>query len=295
VVVDRVRELGLDIVDLDDAARRLAGQGPARRFVVLTFDDGYRNNLTHAYPVLKAAAAPFTVYVATGLIDGTAAPWWDVVGEIVARNPQVHVRVGGQVIDRQSSTCDQKFRAADALIAALIGVDEDEQRRCVAAAAADHGVDVDGMLRDVMMGWDEIRHLAGDPLVTLGAHTVGHYALKRLDAGRARYEIEASSARIEAMTGVRPLHFAYPYGSPDTAAAREFGFAAELGFRTAVTTRRGVLFPSYAQQLMALPRISVNGDYQSLRYLDLLLSGVPYAIERRLNWVRGRAAASASR
>jgi peptidoglycan/xylan/chitin deacetylase (PgdA/CDA1 family) len=111
---------------------------------------------------------------------------------------------------------------------------------------------------------------------------------------RARQEIEASSARIEAMTGIRPRHFAYPYGSADTAGKREFALARDAGFATAVTTRRGVLDSGHANHLAELPRISVNGDYQRLRYLDLLLSGVPYAIERRINRLRGRSAASAS-
>ena len=70
--------------------------------------------------------------------------------------------------------------------------------------------------------------------------------------------------------------------------------AADLGFATAVTTQRGLLHAADARRPMALPRISVNGDYQALHYLDLLLSGVPYAIEKRLNRIRGRAPASAS-
>lgn len=293
-VVRRVRALGMDIVDLDEAARRLAAPASSRRFVVLTFDDGYRNNWTEAYPILKAENAPFTVYIATGLVDGTAAPWWDVVGAIVAYSQRVRFLIGGRALERATETCSQKERAVDALIAALIAVPEDEQRRAVEQAARDHGVDIGAMLREAMMDWGEIARLGADPLATIGAHTVGHHALSRLPEPRARHEIEASSARIEAMTGIRPRHFAYPYGSADTAGEREFGLARAFGFVTAVTTRRGVLFPGHAGRLAELPRISVNGDYQRLRYLDLLLSGVPYAIERRLNRIRGRATASAS-
>ncbi len=293
-VIHRVRERGMDIVDLDEAAARLSDPGNARRFVVLTFDDGYRNNLVHAYPVLKRAGAPFTIYVATGFVDGTAMPWWDVASAIVAGSRSIRVAIDGTTIERRVESVAEKQRAVDALIAALIRVPEDEQRRAVVAAAVAHGVDIAALVRASMMSWDEIRALAADPLATIGAHTIGHYALSRLDGQRARAEMAASAERIAAMAGIRPRHFAYPYGSPETVGARDVALAHELGFATAVTTRRGVLVPAHARHLHALPRISVNGDYQQLRILDLLLSGVPYAIERRINRLRGWASASAS-
>jgi peptidoglycan/xylan/chitin deacetylase (PgdA/CDA1 family) len=78
---------------------------------------------------------------------------------------------------------------------------------------------------------------------------------------------------LEAALGVRPQHLAYPVGDPTSAGPREFRIAAELGFRTAVTTRPGVIFGEHRDHLTALPRISVNGDFQSRRYLKVLLSG----------------------
>jgi len=83
---------------------------------------------------------------------------------------------------------------------------------------------------------------------------------------------------IEAALGVRPQHLAYPVGDPGSAGAREFRIAAELGFKTAVTTRPGVLFPLHRNHLMALPRISLNGEHQALRYVRVLLSGAATAM-----------------
>jgi peptidoglycan/xylan/chitin deacetylase (PgdA/CDA1 family) len=65
----------------------------------------------------------------------------------------------------------------------------------------------------------------------------------------------------------------YPYGDRTSAGPREFKVAAELGFKTAVTTRPGVLFAEHSRRLMALPRISLNGDFQRMRYVRVLLSG----------------------
>jgi peptidoglycan/xylan/chitin deacetylase (PgdA/CDA1 family) len=83
---------------------------------------------------------------------------------------------------------------------------------------------------------------------------------------------------IEASLGVRPQHLAYPVGDPTAAGAREFRIAAELGFKTAVTTRPGVLFAGHGRHLTALPRISLNGNFQQLRYVDVLMSGAATAM-----------------
>jgi peptidoglycan/xylan/chitin deacetylase (PgdA/CDA1 family) len=72
---------------------------------------------------------------------------------------------------------------------------------------------------------------------------------------------------------VRPQHLAYPVGDRTSAGPREFKIAAELGFKTAVTTRPGAIFKGHAEHLTALPRISLNGEFQRPRYARVLVSG----------------------
>jgi peptidoglycan/xylan/chitin deacetylase (PgdA/CDA1 family) len=77
----------------------------------------------------------------------------------------------------------------------------------------------------------------------------------------------------------RPIeHFAYPYGDKTAAAAREFALARNAGFKTAVTTRPGMIFSSAADHLTALPRVSLNGNYQHSRVLPVLTSGAATAM-----------------
>ena len=145
---------------------------------------------------------------------------------------------------------------------------EDELRHVVRDLAACHSVDIASFCRDLCMDWPEIERLAADPLVTIGAHTVNHNDAQE-DGGRTavRAEMEMSRSVLEAALGRRPEHLAYPVGDPTSAGPREFRIAAELGFKTAVTTRPGVLFKAHRDHLTALPRISVNGDFQQQRYL----------------------------
>ena len=137
-----------------------------------------------------------------------------------------------------------------------------------------YSVDIASFCRDLCMDWQEIVEMAADPLVTIGAHTVNHKMLKKVpDDDAVRAEMEMSRAVLEAALGKRPNHLAYPVGDPTSAGPREFRIAAELGFKTAVTTRPGVLFKAHRDHLTALPRISVNGEFQQQRYLKVLMSG----------------------
>ena len=135
------------------------------------------------------------------------------------------------------------------------------------------------------MTWEELADLAREPLATIGAHTISHPALASLVEARMVSEIARGRDIIRDHLGTQPQHFAYPYGDPASAAAREFGAVRGLGFKTGVTTRKGVLFAGHRDHLAALPRISLNGDYQATRYVDLFLSGAPFALWNRFRRV----------
>ncbi|MGL5136902.1 MAG: polysaccharide deacetylase family protein, partial [Beijerinckiaceae bacterium] len=125
-----------------------------------------------------------------------------------------------------------------------------------------------------------------DPLCTVGAHTVSHPLLARMDADAARREVHLSRVFLEERLGRPVRHLSYPVGDASAAGEREFALASTLGFATAVTTRPGVLFAGHADHLHALPRVSVNGLYQNLADFDVLLSGAAFMLfnkGRKLN------------
>lgn len=277
----RVKALGLDIVSLDEAARRLRDQDFARRFAVFTLDDGYRDNVEHAWPVFARHQAPFTVYVATGLVDRASFMWWRTLEDIIGRNSQIRLPLesGEVIVDVRS--LDAKAAAYGRLTAEIHAMGEDEAIAFTADLARAHGVDAMEITDRELANWIELDQMAGDPLCTIGAHTVSHPMLARLSAERARWEIEESATRLEARLGRKMAHFAYPYGYRMAASGREFDMARELGFVTAVTTRPGVIFPVHAGHMTALPRVSINGRFQLERFVDVLVSGAPFALFNR--------------
>jgi len=278
-VVKTLRRSGLDLVSLDEMHRRLTEGDFSRRFVCLTFDDGYRDTLQWAYPILKAAGVPFAVYVPTSFPDRLGELWWLVLEAVIARNPRIGLVIDGRDRKFDCRTVAEKRALFDDLYWWLRDrPSEAEMRDVVRSLAAYYHVDIAAFCEELCMSWPELAELAADPLVTIGAHTVNHPMLAKLTRETARSEIDLSRSVIEAALSIKPQHLSYPFGDRSSTGAREFEIAAELGFKTAVTTRPGVLFPEHSQRLMALPRISLNGDFQRIRYVRVLLSGTATAM-----------------
>jgi hypothetical protein len=96
-VIRRLRRSKVDLISLDEMHRRLTtGDYPRRRFVCVTFDDGYRDNLQFAYPVLKKYEVPFTIYVATSFADRIGELWWLALEAVIAQNDMIGMHLDGR-------------------------------------------------------------------------------------------------------------------------------------------------------------------------------------------------------
>jgi peptidoglycan/xylan/chitin deacetylase (PgdA/CDA1 family) len=273
-VIRSLRRSGADLVSLDEVHRRMTEQDFSRRFVSITFDDGYRDTLQFAYPILKRYEAPFAIYVATSFADRVGELWWLALEAVIAQNDLVGVRIEGRDYWFEARNVHEKRAVFDHIYAWLRRLKtEDELRQVVREMAARHRVDIAAFCAGLCMSWQEIAGLARDPLVTIGAHTVNHVILTKVPEAAVRAELQNSRTVIEAALGIKPLHFAYPVGDRSAAGPREFSIAAELGYKTAVTTRPGVIFRQHAAHLLALPRISLNGEFQTQRHANVLISG----------------------
>lgn len=277
-----VKARGYDIVSLDDALKALAqGDAGRRPFVALTFDDGYRDLLAHALPVLERHGAPFTAYIASGFADGTARLWWMEMEEAIRRLDHVEIVVAGAPVSRSCRSAQEKAEAFAEIYWLLRAGDEAELRRVVDALCVAARIDPAALTRAACLDWEALAPLAHHELAMIGAHSVTHPRLAKLDAAAARREMAESRDAIEGALGIDIRHFCYPVGDRTSAGPREFALASELGFRSAVTTRPGVLFPEHTAHLFALPRVSVNGRHQSIAAIDVLLSGAPFALLNR--------------
>jgi len=220
----------------DLAARLQEGRAP-RNALAITFDDGFRDNLTHAAPILKRLGLPATIFLVTGHI-GTPHPLW--VDRLALAFKSATVRQVelsderllplGTVIERLAALKDtfthfrrvpdeDRVTSVDALIAALRPSPERPKR--------------------LMLNWDEVDALRGLGF-SIGAHTVSHPILSRVTPEKAREEIFGSKLAIEKCTGETVRGFAFPNGRRDDYNEAAIQLVREAGFTCAVTTRRGL-------------------------------------------------------
>jgi peptidoglycan/xylan/chitin deacetylase (PgdA/CDA1 family) len=267
--IARVRKLGYETVSIGEAVRRIEATRPEKPFAVFTFDDGYRDNLRYALPILRKLQCPFTLYVATALADGVGEVWWQAIEDIIAAQDAISVIYRGETTLMPCATLAEKAATFEELYCRLRAMPEPERVAVVRDLAKAYGFDLSAHCRDLIMDWRELRTFADEPLCTIGAHTVHHHELSKLPADVVRSEIEQSARVLKAQFGRDPEHLSYPIGSAVAAGPREFAIARDLGFRSAVTTRPGGLYARHRAALTALPRVSLNGLFQARRFVDV--------------------------
>jgi peptidoglycan/xylan/chitin deacetylase (PgdA/CDA1 family) len=277
--LEHLRAHDVEIIALDEMHQRLIEGNFSRRFACFTFDDGYRDNRDFALPVMRAFDAPFTVYVASDFVEGTGRLWWVALERVIATASSIEVRIGGVASRLDATTPAAKQATYERVHDWLRGLPgAHDLRREVSRLCAHHGIDEAAIAGELCLSWGELKPFAGDPLVGIGAHTISHCNLAKQTVETASQELIESRARIENVLQRRVRHLAYPYGDRVAAGAREFTLARAAGYKTAVTTRPGMIFPESAAHMTALPRISLNGNYQDERLLPVLTSGAATAM-----------------
>lgn len=226
------------VLPLEELVARMMRNTVPRNALAITFDDGYRDNLTHAAPVLARYGLPASIFLATGFIGSADVPWFDRVAFAFKTCRATAWRTSWDetiVLD----TLADRLSALDRVLARLKMLPDAEIRGAVDRLL----MEVDSADRrggkNVMLGWDDVHALAGLGF-SIGAHTISHAILSRITAERAWTEIDGSRAMIAAACGRPPRVFAYPNGGAGDYTGAVARLVRDAGFSCAVTTRFGV-------------------------------------------------------
>jgi peptidoglycan/xylan/chitin deacetylase (PgdA/CDA1 family) len=282
-ILEWVRRNGFDVVRVDELRNRL-GEPRGSKFVCFTFDDGYRDNLTHALPVFREFGYPFAVNVTTGFVDRTVSLWWYLLEDLLARRSAMAFEWEGKSRRWQWNAPRERQRVFDEL-AQLIRQEGAATRDALVNTIAEAaGLDPLARTSELILSWDELRSLASNWHVTVGAHTVGHHVLAKLNDAELDKELRDSRAILETQLAKRVQHLAYPFGGRDAVGPREFDAALHADYETATTTRCANLHKEHAWHLLALPRLGVDGNYNAVEQLERLENGMVAARGNR--WKR---------
>jgi peptidoglycan/xylan/chitin deacetylase (PgdA/CDA1 family) len=271
---------GWTIVSLEECLERLARNDRSRRYAVITFDDGYRDNVSVALPILERHNAPFMMYVPTAALTRTMQSWWLGLRELFRSSEAITIDAVGV-----------RFRCPDlrSKQAALQKVDEwvhQDYRRAAALATTfeNAGISMSALNDRYFLDALALQSLARHPLASIGGHTTSHQALANLDAALVRAELADNRNYLENLLQLPVRHLAYPYGA---CGMREEHLANEAGYVSAVTTRQGQLSDDRIDRF-GLPRIGVSSAFDSKSSFAARMSGVQLAAQtllaRRSHW-----------
>ena len=236
--VEHFLTAGYEFVSLTDVEAGLATTG---RYVCVTFDDGYANNL-RVLGMLREYDVPATIFVTTGNVEHRRRFWWDTLYA-----ERRHRGASEEAIDREIELLERTMQPE----AILTYLEEAFGRDSVSASS-----DLDRPLTT-----DEVKELAREPLITIGNHTRDHALLSRVTTDEIRDQIMAAQAYLEALVDSPIRTIAYPDGDYD---ARVVEIARELGLVCGLTTvRRKEAVPPDQARLLEL------GRFQFERHADL--------------------------
>jgi peptidoglycan/xylan/chitin deacetylase (PgdA/CDA1 family) len=273
-ILCRLRKQQLDFVTLDEAVERLSALS-ARPFVTFTFDDGFADNLTKALPVMEKFAAPFTVYVPTGMIRRDVDAWWFGIAELVRLHDEIEVPTLGRLRCADQASKQRVYSAIESAIH-----DNFELLPAIREVLDAANIKIPVLVDREALTERQLRTLSQHPLVTIGGHSATHPNFKRAPPAAVRTEMTRNREFLEELIEKPVIHQAYPFGHAGACGVREAEISRSLGFRTAVTTRAGTLFPAHRDHLHALPRVCLTWG-ENAATLQCKLNGFSRVINSR--------------
>lgn len=252
------------VVSPDEFIQRLhSGQPFDDGTCLITFDDGWSDNLTNALPLLRKHALPSVIFLPTGFVGSDRCFWQETLARLLHRLHGLYRDRPSEDLSRLMEACGLKdlFRSQGAelkqrihdFVRGLKRLPEDEVNRMVEAvrAVAGDGAETERH-PDRFVSWDEARTMAAGG-VSFGSHAVSHRILTRLDAGTLAHELTASRAEIGRQIGTPVPLLAYPNGDSNHAVAEA---ARSAGYAAAFTTQPGTV--SAGSDRFLIPRINMH-------------------------------------
>ena len=207
--------------------------------ISITFDDGYRDNLTYALPILNELKVPDTIYVITKFLENDFSIWWCELQDYIWKNSEnIKFTYNEKKYDFSIKNNVEKTKCFEKLKQKIKKLGKIEQEKLLSSITK---TSIRKQFKNEFLTREDLKLLSSNPLITIGAHTHNHLSLKNINGEECVYEIKTSKKILENLTSLEINHFSYPYGTKNDVGEREYKIVKKLGFKSAVTTSVGTL------------------------------------------------------
>ena len=210
--------------------------------LLITFDDGYKDNLDYAYPILKEFNVPAIIYVITKFIGNKFSPWWIKLDDFIRNNRYFKYKNKKFIFFKNILLLSDQL-TIDKQLSLFTKINKKKYDQ-------------------IFLNHKEIKFLSEQKLITIGSHSHSHYNFSKLSEKQAFSELKISKSILEKIIKKKIIHFSYPYGNYENINFQHIKILEQLGYMSAATTiRKKIDDPN----LFLLPRIFVNNDSNLLR------------------------------
>lgn len=263
------KQKGYTFISLDEVSAWLDNTIKLKqKFISLTIDDGYRDNLIHALPILRKHQVPATIYITNCLPNGTGILWWYLFEEYAKSANNITFQSSLQLKEYHWASTEEAYVQFNAISETIKAIPCDELSSVLMISFGKTAKEFEALCRSVSLSWEEINTLSQDPLITIGAHTMNHISTKQQTAERVEQEMRISKKEIEGHIGKEVKHFAYPYGGVFDVSQRDVQLAEKVGFQTSTLNQPGNIFKQNKKQTNALARMPLGNltDWERIAY-----------------------------
>ena len=224
------------VCSLTEIVQRLQSDDLPANSLAITFDDGYRDNFSNAFPVLKNLRLPATIFLATDAIGTGRVLWHDRVFSAF-RTTQLSAlsRWDDAKQNYPLVSSAEKSIALDHFLRFLWSLDDEAKAEWIDRLVDRLAVNDQQLDPQLMLDWEHVKAMSAQN-VEFGAHTVTHPILSKLSRRQVKQEIRISKEIIEANLKIPVKHFAYPVGRREDFTDGVKKVLRDAGFECAVTT-----------------------------------------------------------
>ena len=263
------------ICSMDEFVRNLKKKNN-EFMVAITFDDGYKDNLYQALPILTKYEAPASIYVTTRFLNQEVDIWWYELGEVIQNRKEINFKYQEKKFNFLLDNKKRKFLAYQNLMKLFKSLKIDAQNELMEKIT---NTKKRKNYSHICLNSEEILMLEKNPLITINSHGHNHQNLKILSDDEVKYEITKSLEVLENLINRKVKHFAYPFGGKDQVSTREYNVIEDMNFDSAVI---GSVYPIKDCNFFSLPRIYV-GKNTCEKTLINHLSGFYNLVSKLLN------------
>ncbi len=238
-----------NVISLQEMISELKNGRMQKNSIVITFDDGYADNLYNAKPILEKYSIPATIFVTAGMVGSNREFWWDELDKIILSN-----RIKG---------CRDMNKYME-LHSLLKNMDYEQRDQAIKTMAMESGISLKARKSHRILNHKELKELSKSSVIEIGAHTMYHSVLANSILEKYEYEIKESKRVLEEILGYEIKSFSYPFGGIEDVSDEAKHLVKESGFECGIANEQGIVYKT-TDPFWVPRRIVRNWDINEFR------------------------------